>query len=870
MKTPFAQCALLAAMICLPATVAASPVSREAEQEDYNVVWDSPSADARGSMPLGNGDIGLNAWVEPGGDLCFYIGKTDSWGDNGRLLKVGKVRVTIDPAPSLTPFSQELSLRDASMVVSYGDGTRLRLWVDAHHPVVRLETIGRKPVRATAAIEFWRTTPIELPSIETSDVMVGNPQGQNTIVEPDTLLPNQSDRIGWYHHNVKSIGPALHAEVQGMTGYHREDPLLHRTFGAVITAPESKRMDDTHLLSASGRFDIYVLTRHPSTPEQWLADVNTLIRKAGKPDFAAHKKWWGDFWDRSWIQATSADRSSLFPTNDHQLRVGQDQSGQSRFQGEIRSEKIPPSLMDSFSLEAEVHPAAGETGRIFDQITPGERNGFLLDTWPGNALRLIVGDQERSVKDALPAGQLAKVVLYAGTDGWRVSVNGKTVITLPGNGDDEAAYVSQMVALQRFITTCGGRGRYPIKYNGSIFTVPSPGKPGDADYRRWGPGYWWQNTRLPYFSMPAFGDLDEMEPLFRMYVDDLLPLNQYRTKHYFGIQDAAYYAECIHFWGDVFNESYGWQPMAERKDPLQVSRYHKWEWVSGLELVSLLLDRYEHDPDAALLEKRLLPTANAVIRFFDGYYQTNDQGKLVMHPSQAAETWWECTNPMTELAGLHSVTARLLALPESCSSTADRVFWKTIQAKLPPLPTRDTPSGKAFSPAERFAQKENTENPELYAVFPFRLCSFEKDNRGLGVQALNHLWDRGSFGWRQDDLFMSHLGLADQARQAIVSRSRNHDPSMRFPAFWGPNFDWTPDQCHGGVLVRTFQTMLMQTEGEKIFLLPAWPKGWDVSFKLHAPANTIVEGVYRGGRFETLTVTPAARRKNLVMPPTYP
>ena len=68
-----------------------------------------------------------------------------------------------------------------------------------------------------------------------------------------------------------------------------------------------------------------------------------------------------------------------------------------------------------------------------------------------------------------------------------------------------------------------------------------------------------------------------------------------------------------------------------------------------------------------------------------------------------------------------------------------------------------------------------------------------------------------------------------------------------FPAFWGPNYDWTPDQDHGGVLMKAFQAMLLQTEGRQIFLLPAWPKEWDVEFKLHAPQQTIVEGVVRGG-----------------------
>ena len=44
----------------------------------YNVAWDNPSRDSHGPMPLGNGDIGTNAWVEEGGDLVFYVSKTDA------------------------------------------------------------------------------------------------------------------------------------------------------------------------------------------------------------------------------------------------------------------------------------------------------------------------------------------------------------------------------------------------------------------------------------------------------------------------------------------------------------------------------------------------------------------------------------------------------------------------------------------------------------------------------------------------------------------------------------------------------------------------------------------------------------------------
>ncbi len=113
---------------------------------------------------------------------------------------------------------------------------------------------------------------------------------------------------------------------------------------------------------------------------------------------------------------------------------------------------------------------------------------------------------------------------------------------------------------------------------------------------------------------------------------------------------------------------------------------------------------------------------------------------------------------------------------------------------------------------------------------------------------------------------MAYLGLVDEARAAVVSRARSHDGGERFPAFWGPNYDCTPDQDHGGVLMKAFQAMLLQTDGHKMFLLPAWPRDWNVEFKLHAPQQTIVEGVYRDGKIVSLNVTPESRRADVEAP----
>ena len=121
----------------------------------YDVTWGTPSGDHSGSMPLGNGDVGLNAWVEKSGDLAFYISKTDSWGDNARLLKVGKVRIKLSPSQPVSAgaFRQTLDLARGTMEVRYGahgGATVLRLWVDASHPAAYVELEAPRRIDAKA------------------------------------------------------------------------------------------------------------------------------------------------------------------------------------------------------------------------------------------------------------------------------------------------------------------------------------------------------------------------------------------------------------------------------------------------------------------------------------------------------------------------------------------------------------------------------------------------------------------------------------------------------------------------------------------------------------------------------------------------
>lgn len=733
----------------------------------YNVRWDSPSKDSNGSMPIGNGDIGLNAWVNPTGQICFYISKTDSWDENGRLVKIGKVIVATEPSVVFqgSEFKQELDLLTGAIVITSkgkigGQSVDLnfRLWVDANHPVVELSYESSVPLKMRAAADLWRTRRSVLKEVVYSDLMQTPQKPSETrrpvVVEPDSILKGLPHKVIWFHHNKKTDAFDYVVKHQGISEFYQADPLENRTFGALLTGSGAKRVDDKSIETQSareGNISVYVLTRYPSQAGEWVSGINDLAKQVEKTSLSerwqGHKKWWQDFWDRSWIFAA---------TNTAQV-------------------------------------------------------------------------QEK----------------------------------------DSAFLVSRAYALQRFITACAGRGAYPIKFNGTIFTVPpaDTARSKDPDYRQWGPGYWWQNTRLPYIGACAAGDFDLMKPLFKMYGDDIYPINKLRTKKNFGF-DGAYFIECMYFWGSQFMADYGPLSWEQRKDKLQDSHYHKWEWVCGPELVFMMLDYYTYTGDETFLKEKIIPISNDIFRFFDGFYKTNADKKLVMYPSQAAETWWNCTNAMPELAGLHGMTRRLLALPDQLTGEQNRKFWKDFGEKLPPIPLRDTPSGKALAAAEKFEMKRNSENPELYAVFPFRLYGVGNPDLVLAKNALEYRDDKGNFGWRQDDVFMAYLGLTNHAKEHVVGRAGNFNKDSRFPAFWGPNYDWVPDQDHGGILMKAFQSMLLQADpySRKIYLLPAWPKNWNVKFKLRAPYNTTIECVFQGGKIEKLLVVPESRKNDVTLP----
>lgn len=737
------------ASVFVLALVSGAPASTS-DPSAYDVVWDTPSADSSGSMPIGNGDIGANVWVEKNGDLLLYLSKTDAWSENCRLLKLGRIRVALTPNPLKRnkPFLQTLALADGAIRVAYGTGkkqVRLRVWADANRPVLRIEAAGGAPFSMRVSIEPWRTGPRTIAGAELHSAY-GLAEAPRTVEESgDVVVAGLSNRIAWYHRNETSIWRES-LELQGLGAWAdtANDPLLFRTFGALVAGDGFASRDSTTIASDSPRKDhrvnVYCLTAQHPFAGAWVehvegfaaADAGVSLTDA----YAAHCAWWRAFWERSYIQVT-------------------------------------------------------------------------------------------------------------------------------GGAGDDARTVSQGYALQRFMTACAGRGAYPIKFNGSIFTVDPKDKkyPFDADYRSWGGPYWFQNTRLIYWPLLASGDTDLMQPFFRMY-RDALPLALARTRVYFG-HDGAFLPETIYFWGAYANDNYGWDRTGKPAS-LVDNRYIRWYWSGALELLAIMIDRYAYTGDDEFLRGTLLPSADALLPFFDQHYARDASGKLLFKPAQALETWQDAVNPLPDIAGLQWVLDALLALPEHAIGAPRRAAWQRLRGEVPPIPMREIGGEQVLAPAQEIlARKANSENAELYAVFPYRIYGVGKPGLDLARRTFDRREEKRNVGWCQDATQAALLGLRDSAARLVAQRFATHDKNSRFPAFWGPNFDWTPDQDHGSNAMMALQSMILQTDGNRILLLPAWPAQWDVAFKLHAPQNTIVEGVYRDGKLERLRVTPQSRENDV-------
>lgn len=431
--------------------------------------------------------------------------------------------------------------------------------------------------------------------------------------------------------------------------------------------------------------------------------------------------------------------------------------------------------------------------------------------------------------------------------------------------------------LMRYMLGCNAFGTSPTKFNGGLFTydpvLTDSTLKFTPDFRNWGGGtHTAQNQRLVYWPMLKNGDFELLKPQFSFYLG-LLKNAELRSQTYWH-HPGACFTEQLENFGLPNPAEYNWKRPTDFDKGLEYNAWLEYEWDTVLEFCLMMLEteRYAGQDATAYL-----PFIESCLTFFDEHYQylarqrgakaLDGAGHLVLYPGSGAETYKMAYNSTSTIAGLRTVLTRLLALPPTYGTTEQRKKWAAMLGRIPAISFRENQGHPTIAPAKSWERINNTESPQLYPVFPWGLYGIGRP--GLDTARNTYLYDadvqkfRSHVGWKQHNIFAARLGLTDEAAELTVKKLQ--DSGRRFPAFWGPGYDWAPDHNWGGSGMIGLQEMLLQTDGRKIYLLPAWPKNWDVHFKLHAPYQTTIECVVKNGKVQVLEVWPESRRKDVVL-----
>ena len=497
---------------------------------------------------------------------------------------------------------------------------------------------------------------------------------------------------------------------------------------------------------------------------------------------------------------------------------------------------------------------------------------------------------------------------------WWQAFWSSTWVDIDTVGSSDGFKVSQTYAMSRYmnnaqsrvVTPGGGFDQQVIKFNGLAWTSKRPGSAGSAggagcaaglgpDCRQWGPANWYQNLREAYFPMLQDGDYQQLDVLFLYYLrmapflraraQALLPgaatfpdmLWQTETATVFGA-----FAE-VDWVGDSTDDCNRSRPddlppFLQNTPFLYLDAFG--DGPTG-ELGLIILDVFLYDSNVTAFATRL-PWIFGALDYF--IYKFFKNGVVRIAPTQACETlWspWPITNTSERVEGdapTIAVVTRLLErtlneVPRDMIPLARLQDYIEVLAAMPPLPLGG-PNNTLLAPAIfTNGKKHNSESVAMYSVHPTRHFSVGRLLTG-GVASLapavaTFFADPdaggsaiGNNGWHQAPMHAPLLGLRNETAALLVNRTKGTPlPGYRLPFFSAEEGMGDEAACEAfSNLASGVQFALSQPgENGSVVVLPSWPCEWDVHFKLRAPVNTSIEGVWKGGKLLSLTVIPQSR-----------
>jgi hypothetical protein len=291
----------------------------------YNPVWESPSQNASESLPLGGGDVGMNVWVEDGA-VYFYFSRSGTFCEDNTVLKLGRVRLELEPNPFKNPetFRQELLLQESAVkITGQNDGQKVEIetWVDVHQPIIHVEISSESALELTAVYESWRygDRPVKGKANQANSYKWA-PRGE--VVARADHIDFEKNGVLFYHRNPEKTVFDVVVAQQQLEAFKDEmfNPLSHLTFGGWMGGTDmmpAGNADGTYQdtdykgwkirskqAKTSHHLGIFLHTLQSQETEEWERGLWSLVNL--EPDLIEKskertKEWWREFWERSYL-----------------------------------------------------------------------------------------------------------------------------------------------------------------------------------------------------------------------------------------------------------------------------------------------------------------------------------------------------------------------------------------------------------------------------------------------------------------------------------------------------------------------------------------------------------------------------------------